>query len=197
MSGQTTTESNWAIDKRPRLVRDSLRSFLTSLPALTLCAISSVGIVAALRLEMFPGYGLVLRLPSWLWVPVSIAAWITMNLVVVLFYSLALQTSSRRIVSRICLAFALLAVAGTLSHLFRPASFLHTRYWGKLYLLCCLIVFLRTLLPQETRTLWRHHRLNAWRHWLSMVALMTVLVLAGQSAFGISCSGNGSVSVPP
>jgi hypothetical protein len=192
----TVIERNSAVQERTRLVRDSIRLCLTSWPALTLCAISSIGVVAALRCELFPGSFLVRRFPFWFGAPVSVAAWITMNLVVMWFYSLILQTTSRRIVSRICLAFALLVVAGTLSRLVLPEGFVHTPYWKTIYVWCCLIVFLRLLLPQETRSLWRHHRLNALRHWLSMVVLMTFLVLAGQCGFEISCFGSWSACLP-
>src|SRR5262245_52021718 len=128
----TAAQPERAHGERSGLVWDSLRIFVTSLPALTLCAISSVGIVAALRLETLPGSWLVHRLPSGLWVPVSVVGWIMLNLVVAGFYSLALQTSSRLIVSRICLALALMVAAGGLSHLFLPARFLTSAYCGNI-----------------------------------------------------------------
>src|SRR5262245_22164883 len=142
----TATRPKWVIGERSRLVWESLGFFLTSMPALIFCAISSAGIVAALRLEMLPGSWLVHRYPAWAWITASVAAWITMNLFVVGFCSLMLQTSNRQSVSRICLALGLVVVAGTLSHFVLPARFLHSRYCGKLYLLCWLMVFLRALM---------------------------------------------------
>jgi hypothetical protein len=195
--GPTAAEPERANGERSRLVWNSLQLFLASLPALTLCAISSVGIIAALRMEMLPGSWLVHRFPSSLWVPVLIVAWVTMNLVVVWFYSLVLQTSSRRIVSRICLTFALLIVAEILSHFFLPARFLHSQYCGKVYLVCWMLILLRILLPQETRFFWHRYRLNPWRYWLNLVAVMTVLVLAGQSAFEVATLRSWSDCLPP